>query len=94
MLDVIQEVDELSKANQALSSDGIKGTDIGYDSDTQINTFVDDSQIKFIRQVENNLQMQVSKDGSYNIRIEQGGKVNAVSTNGGSSSTINIKQGS
>ena len=50
--------------------------------------------IKFIRQVENNLQMQVSKDGSYNIRIEQGGKVNAVSTNGGSSSTINIKQGS
>ena len=94
LLDVIQEVDELSKANQALSSDGIKGTDIGYDSDTQINTFVDDSQIKFIRQVENNLQMQVSKDGSYNIRIEQGGKVNAVSTNGGSSSTINIKQGS
>ena len=94
LLDIIQEVDELSKADKALSADGIKGTAIGYDSDTQINTFVNDSEVKFIRQVEDNLQMQVSKDGSYNIRIDQSGKVNQVTTNGGSSSTITIKQGS
>ena len=94
LLDVIQEIDELSKADKALSADGVRGTDIGFDSDTQINTFITDSEIKFIRQVEDNLQMQVSKDGSYNIRIEQEGKVNQVITNGGSSSIINIKQGS
>jgi len=38
--------------------------------------------------------MNVSKDGSYSITIEQEGKVNRVTTNGGSSSVINIKQGS
>ena len=94
LLDIIQEVDQLSKADSALSADGVKGTAIGYDSDTQINTFVNDSHVKFIRQIENNLQMQVTKDESYNIRIDQGGKVNQVTTNGGSSSTITIKQGS
>ncbi len=94
LLDVIQEVDELSKADRALSADGVRGTSVGYDSDTQINTFVSDSEVKFIRQIEDSLQMQVSKDGSYSIRIEQEGKVNQVSVNGGSSSIINIKQGS
>ena len=94
LLDVIQEVDELSKAEKSLSADGVKGTSVGYDSETQISTFVNDSEVKFIRSIEDKLQMQVSKDGSYNIRIEQEGKVNQVSVNGGSSSTITIKQGS
>ena len=31
LLDVIQEVDELGKANKALSADGVKGTAVGYD---------------------------------------------------------------
>ena len=94
LLDVIQEIDELSKANKALSADGVKGTAIGYDGKTQISTFINDTEVKFIRQIEDSLQMQVSKEGSYSIRIEQEGKVNQISTNGGSSSTISIKQGS
>jgi hypothetical protein len=94
LLDIIQEVDELSKASGRLSEQGVKGTAIGFDSDTQISTFVNESEVKFIRQVENNLQLQVSKEGSYDIRIEQGGKTNQVSTNGGSASSITIKQGS
>jgi hypothetical protein len=94
LLDVIQEVDELSKAEKSLSASGVKGTAVGYDSDTQISTFVSDAEVKFIRQIEDSLQMQISKDGSYSIRIEQEGKVNQVSVNGGSSSIINIKQGS
>ena len=93
-LEDLLDVDELSKADRALSADGVRGTSVGYDSDTQINTFVSDSEVKFIRQIEDSLQMQVSKDGSYSIRIEQEGKVNQVSVNGGSSSIINIKQGS
>tara|TARA_R110002020_G_scaffold35251_2_gene106549 strand:- start:1511 stop:2596 length:1086 start_codon:yes stop_codon:yes gene_type:complete len=94
LLDVIQEIDELSKADKALSADGVKGTAVGYDSETQISTFVSDAEVKFIRQIEDKLEMQVSKDGSYNIRIEQEGKVNNVLVNGGSSSFITIKQGS
>tara|TARA_R110000796_G_scaffold124734_1_gene239235 strand:+ start:73 stop:1266 length:1194 start_codon:yes stop_codon:yes gene_type:complete len=94
LLDIIQEVDELSKANKALEGEGIKGTAIGYDSETQISSFVSDNEIKLIRQIEDKLEIKVSRQGSYNIRIDQEGKVNQVSVNGGSSSTINIKQGS
>jgi len=50
--------------------------------------------LKFLRQIEDALEMKVSKEGSYSIRIEQEGKVNQITTNGGSSSIINIKQGS
>ena len=94
LLDVIQEVDELGKADKALSADGVKGTAMGYDGATQISTFVTAVNLKFLRQIEDAMEIQVPKDGSYNIRIEQEGKVNQITTNGGSSSTINIKQGS
>jgi len=94
LLDVIQEADELGKAEKSLSADGVKGTAVGYDSNTQISTFVTDTHLKFLRQIEDTLEMKVDKSGSYNIRIEQEGKVNQISTNGGSSSTITIKQGS
>ena len=94
LLDVIQEADELGKAEKSLSADGVKGTAVGYDSNTQISTFVTDTHLKFLRQIEDALEMKVSKDGSYSIRIEQEGKVNQITTNGGSSSMISIKQGS
>jgi hypothetical protein len=94
LLDVIQEVDELQKADAQLSEQGLKGTAVGYDSQTQISSFITDSEVKLIRQVEDKLEIKVSKDGSYDIRIDQEGKVNQVSVNGGTSSIINIKQGS
>ena len=94
LLDVIQDVDELGKADKALSADGVKGTAMGYDGATQISTFVTAANLKFLRQIEDAIEIQVPKDGSYSIRIEQEGKVNQISTNGGSSSTITIKQGS
>ena len=94
LLDIIQEVDELGKAEKSLSADGVKGTAVGYDSNTQISTFVTDTHLKFLRAIEDTLEMKVDKAGSYNIRIEQEGKVNQITTNGGSSSNITIKQGS
>lgn len=94
LLDVIQEVDELSKASGALAKQGLEGTSIGYDSDTQISSFVTDSEVKLIREVEGKLQIQVSKDSSTAISIDQEGKVNQVRVNGGTQSNINIKQGS
>tara|TARA_R110002020_G_scaffold140297_1_gene311639 strand:+ start:309 stop:1244 length:936 start_codon:yes stop_codon:yes gene_type:complete len=94
LLEIIQEVDELGKADAQLSEQGLKGTAIGYDSQTQISSFVTDSDVKLIRQVEDKLEIKVSRNGSYDIRIDQEGKVNQVSVNGGTSSIINIKQGS
>ena len=82
------------KADAQLSEQGLRGTAVGYDSQTQISSFITDSEVKLIRQVEDKLEIKVSKDGSYDIRIDQEGKVNAVSVNGGTSSIINIKQGS
>jgi len=95
MLDIIQEVDELNKASKSLSSDtSVKGTEIGYDSSTQISTFVTDTNLKFFRQVEDAIEMKVDKSGSYTLRLEQEGKTTQVVVNGGSSSNITIKQGS
>ena len=93
LLDVIQEVDELSKASGSLGNQGLEGTSIGYDNETQISSFVNDSEVKLIRQVQDKLELRVSKDGSTAIRIDQEGKVNQVRVNGGTESYINIKQG-
>jgi hypothetical protein len=94
LLELVQELDELEKASGSLNNQGLQGTNIGFDSDTQISSFVTDSEVKLIRQVEDKLQIQLSKDQSTAIRIDQEGKVNQVSVNGGTSSIINIKQGS
>jgi len=94
LLDVIQEVDELGKAEKSLSADGIKGTALGYDATTSISTFVNDSDVKFIRQIEDTISMKIGKNDSVSITLEQEGKVNRITTNGGSSSRITIKQGS
>ena len=64
LLDVIQDVDELDKAEKALSADGVKGTNVGYDSDTQISTFITDTHLKFLRQIEDTLEMKVDKGRS------------------------------
>jgi hypothetical protein len=94
LLDVLQDIDALSKAERTLSADGVTGTTVGYDKDTQISTFATAANLTFLRQIEDALQIKVPKDGSYSIRIEQEGKVNQLSINGGTSSIINIKQGS
>ena len=94
LLELVQELDELEKASGSLNNQGLQGTNIGFDSDTQISSFVTDSEVKLIRQVEDKLQIQLSKDQSTAIRMDQSGKVNQVTVNGGTSSIINIKQGS
>ncbi len=76
-----------------MGNQGLEGTSIGYDNETQISSFVNDSEVKLIRQVQDKLELRVSKDGSTAIRIDQEGKVNQVRVNGGTESYINIKQG-
>ena len=92
LLDVIQEVDQLSKSQ--LNNQGLEGTSIGYDSDTQISSFVTESEVKLIREVEHKFKIDLSKDQSSAVTINQSGKINTVTINGGTDSIINIKQGS
>lgn len=94
LLELVQELDELEKASGSLNNQGLEGTNIGFDSNTQISSFVTESEVKLIRQVENKVQIGLSRDQSTAIRMEQEGKVNQVSVNGGTSSFISIKQGS
>lgn len=92
LLDVIEDIDELEE-NQ-LNSGGIdiRGTSIGYDSETQVNTFITDSTITFFRQVEDTVRLDLDTNNSYKILIIQDGKSVIISVNGAGSSTINIKQ--
>ena len=92
LLDVIEDIDELEE-NQ-LNSGGIdiRGTSIGYDSETQVNTFITDSTITFFRQVEDTVRLDLDTNNSYKILIIQDGKSVIISVNGAGNSTINIKQ--
>ena len=92
LLDVIEDIDELEE-NQ-LNSGGIdiRGTNIGYDSETQVNTFITDSTLTFFRQVQDTVRLDLDTNNSYKILIIQDGKSVIISVNGGGNSTINIKQ--
>ncbi len=54
LLEIIQDVNELDQTETLLQADlDLKGTTLGFDPDTQINTFTTDNTITFIRALEN-----------------------------------------
>jgi len=94
LLDIIEDVDELDKSKSGLTTDtAIKGTAVGFDPNTQINTFVTDNDVTFLRQVSDTSRINLDKSGSSTVVLEQDGKRTPLSVNGGTSSTITIKQG-
>ena len=94
LLDIIEDVDELDKSKSALTTDtAIKGTAVGFDPNTQVNTFVTDNDVTFLRQVSDTSRINLDKAGSSTVVLEQDGKRTPLSVNGGTSSTITIKQG-
>ena len=72
----------------------IVGTDIGQDKDTQITTIVSGQNISMIRSVNQSARLSLDGSQSYTIILVQDGVTNTVKVNGGSSTTITIKQGS
>ena len=88
----------LSKEEDALKQGGvgirITGTDIGQDKDTQITTIVSGQNISLTRTVSQSAKLNLDGSGSYTIILIQDGVSNTVKINGGSSTTITIKQGS
>jgi len=93
LLDIIEEIDEL-ETNQLnnISEIDIKGTRLGYDDTTQINTFITGGLVTFLRQVEGNVRLDLDNTKSYNILLIQNGKAVNIIFNGGNDSTITIKQ--
>jgi len=87
----------ISKEEDALKQGGagirIVGTEIGQDKDTQITTIVAGQTISLNRTVNQSARLNLDGSNSYTIILVQDGVSNTVKINGGSSTTITIKQG-
>ena len=88
----------ISKEEDALKQGGvgirIVGTEIGQDKDTQITTRISGQNISLTRKVSQSARLNLDGSNSYTIISIQDGVSNTVKINGGSSTTITIKQGS
>tara|TARA_Y100000114_G_scaffold37531_1_gene33161 strand:- start:705 stop:1757 length:1053 start_codon:yes stop_codon:yes gene_type:complete len=95
LLDIIQDVNELDQTETLLAADlDLKGTSMGFDPETQVNTLTTDNILTFVRSLENTVRLDLDKAGSYTVILIQNGKSTQIIVNGGGSSTITIKQGS
>src|SRR5210317_2280281 len=94
LLDIIEDVNELDQTSTILKTDiDLKGTQIGYDSETQINTFMTDNFITFYKALEDTIKLDLDKSNAYTIVMIQNGKSTQIVVNGGGNSTITITQG-
>ena len=88
----------IAKEEDALKQGGagirIVGTEIGQDKDTQITTIITGQRISLNRTVNQSARLDLDGSNSYTIILIQDGVSNTVKINGGSSTTITIKQGS
>ena len=96
LLDIIEEIDSLT-AEDELAQDGfspidLQGTQFGNDPATQITTFTDGEVVSILRQVNQNVRLDLNGTTSYNIIIEQDGKAYNIILNSGSDSVITIRQ--
>ena len=97
LLDIISELDKIQDEDrlaQEATTTNIKGTSVGQDTKTQITTIVTGEKIKMTRAVGSNAAINIDSGNSYTVVLEQNGVVNEVKVNGGSASTIVIRQSS
>ena len=93
LLDIIEDVNELDQTETLLKTDiDLKGTKVGYDSETQINTFMTDNIITFYKTLEDTIRLDLDKQNAYTVILIQNGKSTQIIVNGGGDSTIKITQ--
>ena len=90
-LAISKEEDQLKQGGVGIR---IVGTEIGQDKDTQITTIISGQNISLTRKVSQSAKLTLDGSNSYTIILIQDGVSNTVKINGGSSTTITIKQGS
>jgi len=94
LLDIIEDINELEQTETILNTSlDLKGTQLGYDSSTQINTFVTDNFITFYKTLEDTIRLELDKSNAYTVIMIQNGKSTQIIVNGGGNSTIKITQG-
>jgi hypothetical protein len=97
LLDVLELLDEEEDQDQLIdkvSGVQIAGTNIGQDTDTQITTIIQGSEIKLIRSVSQTAQLVLDGEESYTVIFIQDGVSKTIKINGGQSSSITIIQSS
>ena len=93
LLDIIEDVNELDQTESLLKTDiDLKGTEVGYDSETQINTFLTDNLITFYKTLEDTVRLDLDKQNAYTVILIQNGKSTQIIVNGGGDSVIKITQ--
>ena len=94
LLDIIEDVNELEQTESLLRTDiNLRGTQMGFDSNTQINTFLTDNVLSFYKILEDTVRLDVDRSGSYTVLLVQNGKGTQLVINGGGDSSITINQG-
>ena len=93
LLDIIEDVNELEETETLLKTTlDLKGTEVGYDSETQINTFITDNLITFYKTLEDTIRLDLDKQNAYTVILIQNGKSTQIIVNGGGDSVIKITQ--
>ena len=85
---LLKELDK--KEKEKAQTFTIKGTAIGLDPVTKINTVVKDNQVIFERKVNNRVRLKLDKAGSYSITLRDGDPVTVIVGSG--ESNIHITQ--
>ena len=96
VLVAIEEVDILKRGTaQAQGGQEFTGTSLGFDKDTQYNTFIDKGlgQLIFYRDVNGIIGIRVSLGSNTRIESENEGKKNIITVGDGTSVIITIRQG-
>ena len=92
LLDIIEvSVTEKAEAKQ-IAGVQIEGIVPGFDQKNQTYTFVEGEVLTIFRSVENTVDLELDKDGAYNIAILTAGKALDITVNGGGDNAIYITQ--
>ena len=90
LLDIIDKGVGTKAQVSVIEGVSIEGIKAGFDPDNQTYVFVEGSVLTFFRSVENTIDLELDKDGAYNLAILSAGKeINATINGGGSAISIN-----
>ena len=95
LLDVLEDIDKEEEEEDTLQEEGklaLTGTSFGFDSTTQISTFMEGQQVILQRQVENLTRLELMRDTGYTIKLDDGGERYNIIINTGGDVYISIKQ--
>jgi hypothetical protein len=92
LLEIIEvSVTEQAEAEQ-IAGVQIEGIIPGFDPQNQIYSFVEGEVLTIFRSVENTVDLELDKEGAYNIALLSAGKAIDITVNGGGDNAISITQ--